>query len=712
MIDVQPQHAAKRLVDNRGWLVFPVHGVKDGACSCGNPTCGSPGKHPATAHGVKDASHSTSAFQPHHNIGVATGAASGVFVVDVDGEGGERSLAALGDLPPTLTQWTGNGRHLFFSAPAGVKIASRVSKLGRKLDIRGDGGYVVVAPSMHHSGRRYEWANALPVADAPAWLIDLVRKDTTRSAPPEPTEFDDLDGMLSSLDPDLPYDEWIAVGMALHRGGHPLSMWEGWSSRGAKYKPGTCAHHWKSFRPEGEVTMGTLFHMAWSAGWRPPERDADRTGPHPAQAFLDRVLLGHKELDIEPTGLIGDTVDWIVSQSMKPQPELALLNTLAVLGAVLGRRYRAPWDTRCNIYIVGLAPTGQGKDASRRALMRLMIEAGLQKYMGGNDFISAPGVEQSLMDKPSQVVMLDEFADFISAASNERAPAHKRQIIDLLMKLYSSSSSLHIGGVYANAKENPQRALYSPCLSIYGTSTVDRYGEVVTRAAVASGSINRFIVSGSRVDIPKRNRNPGSSEPPKDLVERWAALDKPKPEATGGNLKGLTPSTGMPDTILVDWDSDVLDRLGDMGDEEDDRSRENEDGTGPLWQRFRENSIKIAMMSAICRNPWAPEIEMTDLAFGEGIVRHALLYTVDFLRDNLAETREERATVAVLRAIKMRGKAGATKTEVCRATRHLGRKARDEALMELEREQKMIELREADTGKPGRPSRKYFARSI
>lgn len=707
MPEEHPQQAAKRLVDERGWLVFPVHGVRDGACSCGNPTCGSPGKHPATAHGVKDASRSTSAFQLHHNIGVATGGVSGVFVVDVDGEDGERSLAALGDLPPTLAQWTGNGRHLFFRAPASVKIASRVSKLGRKLDVRGDGGYVVVAPSMHHSGRRYEWANALPVADAPTWLIDLVRKDTTRSAPPEPTEFDDLDGMLSSLDPDLPYDEWIAVGMALHRGGHPLSMWEGWSSGGAKYKPGTCAHHWKSFRPEGEVTMGTLFHMAWSAGWRPPERVA-MTGPHPAQAFLDRVLLGHKELDIEPTGLIGDTVSWILRSALKPQPELALLNVLAALGAVFGRRYRTPWSTYSNIYVVGLAPTGQGKDASRKRIARLMIEAGLDKYLGGNDFISAPGIEEALTQQPTHLVQLDEFGDFIAAISDERAPSHKRQIGDLLMKLYSSSDGVHRGGTYAN-KENAPRTIYAPGLCIYGTSTADRYAEVVKRSAVSSGSLNRFIVSGSRVDFPERNKRPVDLDPPKDLVERWAALDKPKPEATGGNLKGLTPSTGMPDAITVPWGPGVEDRLDELGEEEDDRARENDFGTGALWMRMRENAIKLALISAICRNPWSPEIEMADLAFGEGIVRHALQYTVAFLRDNLAETREERATVVVQKVIREGGADGVARTDICRKTRQLGRKARDEALIELEREQKVIESRKVQTA--GRTGLRYFART-
>jgi KaiC/GvpD/RAD55 family RecA-like ATPase len=91
---------------------------------------------------------------PHANIGLATGGASGLYVVDVDGEEGERALARFGGLPEVPQSTTGKGRHLLFTLPQGRNTAG---KLGPKIDTRGDGGYIVAPPSLHPDGRRYTW---------------------------------------------------------------------------------------------------------------------------------------------------------------------------------------------------------------------------------------------------------------------------------------------------------------------------------------------------------------------------------------------------------------------------------------------------------------------------------------------------------------------------------------------------------------------------
>src|SRR2546422_1101029 len=72
-----------------GWSVLPLHSMVDGRCSCGKPDCKSPGKHPRTPNGVYDATKSGAQFTPWFfkwrdaNIGVATGAVSGIIVIDV-----------------------------------------------------------------------------------------------------------------------------------------------------------------------------------------------------------------------------------------------------------------------------------------------------------------------------------------------------------------------------------------------------------------------------------------------------------------------------------------------------------------------------------------------------------------------------------------------------------------------------------------------------
>ena len=80
--------------------------------------------------------------------------------------------------------------------------------------------------------------------------------------------------MLDSISPDCSYDEWLKVGMALKHEGADVSVWEDWSRHGSKYKPGECQRKWKSFKSNG-VTGGTLYHIASSYGYAPPNDDTE-----------------------------------------------------------------------------------------------------------------------------------------------------------------------------------------------------------------------------------------------------------------------------------------------------------------------------------------------------------------------------------------------------------------------------------------------------
>ena len=174
-----------------GYPVFPLQNpifMGDSVrCSCRDwQTCNKVGKHPRTRYGVKDATTDLETIRqwwqkwPNANIGIPTGKKSGIFVLDIDPKsGGHYSLEdledAYGELPGTLKQRTGsNGAHRIFRYPE-VRIKNSTSEIGRGLDIRSDGGYIVAAPSLHASGNRYEWHGInTPIEDAPDWLIALI----------------------------------------------------------------------------------------------------------------------------------------------------------------------------------------------------------------------------------------------------------------------------------------------------------------------------------------------------------------------------------------------------------------------------------------------------------------------------------------------------------------------------------------------------------
>jgi Bifunctional DNA primase/polymerase, N-terminal len=116
---------------------------------------------------------------PRANLAVICGAISGIVVVDIDPKNdGDRSLAALetrhGPLPATIESMTGGGgRHVCF-AHSGREVRNRVG-LAPGIDLRGDGGCIIVPPSVHPSGKRYRWkAGRAPgqvgLAALPVWL--------------------------------------------------------------------------------------------------------------------------------------------------------------------------------------------------------------------------------------------------------------------------------------------------------------------------------------------------------------------------------------------------------------------------------------------------------------------------------------------------------------------------------------------------------------
>ncbi len=182
------QAAAALAYARRGWAVLPCHNPPSGGCSCANPCCTSPAKHPRTRRGLHDATTELGAVRrwwrrwPEANVGVRTGAISGLVVLDVDPDhGGEASLGELvdayEDLPATLEVRTGGGgRHLYFAHPGG-RVANSAGVLGLGLDVRDDGGYILAPPSAHASGASYRRLTNAPPAALPGWLAALL---TTR----------------------------------------------------------------------------------------------------------------------------------------------------------------------------------------------------------------------------------------------------------------------------------------------------------------------------------------------------------------------------------------------------------------------------------------------------------------------------------------------------------------------------------------------------
>lgn len=178
---------------SRGFAIFPVAWPVDGNCSCLSykESCDSPAKHPIMK-GWRD--HSSSDIEtirdwgrrwPGANIGIDCGK-SDIVVLDVDERhGGDETLRDLENehrpLPDTVSAVTqSGGAHYYFRCPEGVTLHNSAGALGRGLDIRAQGGFVVAPPSRGLDGQ-YAWEvepGELEMSEPPEWLVQTTANRT------------------------------------------------------------------------------------------------------------------------------------------------------------------------------------------------------------------------------------------------------------------------------------------------------------------------------------------------------------------------------------------------------------------------------------------------------------------------------------------------------------------------------------------------------
>lgn len=207
-------------------------------------------------------------------FGIPCGAANDLFVIDLDvdkatGEQvGRDSLlsmpryAALYDHAYVMTP--SGGRHIYLRHFEGAR--NSVSKIGLKIDTRGEGGYVV-APGSQVTDGFYVGSIPETLPSVPFGLRAMLMQPP--AAPGRPSQRNasvgEVEDLLSHIPADLNYGEWLSVLMALHdkyEGSEEgFGIADRWSATGAKYRAGEVQAKWQSFKREG-VSWATIPAMA------------------------------------------------------------------------------------------------------------------------------------------------------------------------------------------------------------------------------------------------------------------------------------------------------------------------------------------------------------------------------------------------------------------------------------------------------------------
>lgn len=511
---------------------------------------------------------------------------------------------------------------------------------------------------------------------------------------------------------DLDYDSWVRIGMAikgaLGDAGWPL--FERWSASSQKFEPKTTAQAWRSFAPQ-RIGAGTLYKLALDNGWHPAadlqlNGEIVSEGVHPARALLEalqssaptgsasaanagNVLPPPKPLPSgwdQVGGVIGDMMALMAATAKRPQPVLALGASLCAVGALMGRKYRTESNIRSNLYVVGIAESGAGKNHSRVVINELFRRANLLQYLGGNKIASGSGLLTAIQRQPAILFQLDEFGMFLSAAADrKRSPRYVCEVLDLMTELYTTSGTTYFGVEYASTQHNDaHRAIHQPCACIYGTTTPLHFWQALQAANIADGSLARFLIMESEDDFPDSNEVFGVIDPPKSLIDRLILIHE-----GGGKLSGNLTNIGAVDEVLVEprvvsmtpqaraafrqLDQELVGQLR--------TSRGS--GYSSILARIEENATKLALIRAVSRDSVDPRIEEDDAGWGIMLSRHCAELTIREATARVSENQVESQHKRAMQILRDAGQAGMSRSEFTRRTQFMDHRQREGVLRTL-----------------------------
>lgn len=586
----------------RGWPVFP---------------CRPRGKKPLIAGGFKSASKDPAQIRswwsqwPQANIGIPTGSPTGIYALDIDAhKDGDASLSELehqfGKLPDTPMSLTGGGgRHYLYRWTPGMVNSS--GRLGPGLDTRGEGGYIIAPPSIHESGKVYEWEASseldLPIADPPDWLTGKAKLNGHYLHPQQ--------GNLSFVAGKVPHDEKDSAPVG-QRNNSLASLLGQWVASGDDIVTVVRkAHAWNKQNPvplddhEVDLTTASIIkghldrhpteaiEILQSPASSAPDDDADtEPEPLPERKPIPSHLL-------KPPGMIGQIAEWITLTSIYPQPELALATAIAFGGAIVGRKVCTNTDLRTNFYCMGVAASGAGKDHSRQAIKRICDAVGVtDRVLCGEDVSSDSAVIEAVYAIPSCLFLWDEIGHLLANCASKNAQVHSRGIPVALTKLFSSASTTLIGKEYADRKTRPRKDIVQPNACLYGTTVPGRLAAGLTPDELRDGFLGRMLIFHASNNDPP-GRTPESRVVPNEIrawVANWFKRES-KPPHEDGNLVSAMSNQPLLVPTMPDAQR-VFTEFSAMCREKRIPARVANFGHDALWSRTAEHASKLALLIA------------------------------------------------------------------------------------------------------------------
>lgn len=332
----------------------------------------------------------------------------------------------------------------------------------------------------------------------------------------------------------------------------------------------------------------------------------------------------------ELSGLPRSIFDFIQTSSMIKQPMLALPASLCAAGSIQGHRIRTLLDTRTNLYCLGLAPSGAGKDHARKVINRILYDSGLVKMVIG-DPKSGSGLKRGIRDNGGRALLMwDEIGRALKQIGSWKAGNHEKNILEVMMKIFTTSSSFMPGDSLANRdNKNPAEGIDQPCFCLYGTSVPENFYEAMSGSDVVDGWLARMLVFESRDYIIMRRAKVDileTSQELKDEIKMWETMP------TNIGIDGNVDSTIKPFTLA---ESAATRRALDDFDY-DCRSKGFNTVYAPLWMRAAEHAEKIALIVSNGK-----ELTEGNAKFGIDLSTYCIQYMQASISDRVSSSETE-----------------------------------------------------------------------
>jgi hypothetical protein len=394
-------------------------------------------------------------------------------------------------------------------------------------------------------------------------------------------------------------------------------------------------------------------------------------------------------------GLVGEIAAWITASARMPQPILALGAALVVVGTAIGRDIAGPTLSATHLYVIGLAPTGSGKDHNLQQCGALLKAAGMGHHLGPSEFISMTSIINVLKRTPLALCVQDEFGAFLKRVNARKANNFEGATLKILRTMWGSSFKPMMTPEWANIMAVE---IDSPAISIFGASTEEEFYAALEGLDKDNGVLNRFMILASSVRPPERDPLVDPLEVPAGIRDKLVQL-----YSRSGVLAAAQRNAPHLDVrpVALAWGADQAKELyGTLRDEVQERS-DADVIARPFLARVVETAIRVATIIAAGR--FSPTVDYDDMAVGRDLALQSSEAMIRGAKDHMAETETEASHNRIVRAIKASG-GKLSKRDLLRTMRHLKARELDELIKSMIASETIFEIRKEMTtagGKPG-----------